>query len=375
MEKINYRRQTVETNKLLLDLENPRFGLKQAHSPEEALGLLVKRAKLSELWNSIISQGWMDLEPMVCIESEDSPGHFIVLEGNRRLASIKALLNPEILEKPFQSRVPTISEDLRNDLEQIDIVVVKDRRDVDAFIGFKHVNGPASWGSLPKAKFATSMYWRYIQDGEQRKAALDKVTNALGEPSASSILRIIVGFEVLEQAIDLEFVAREQVETEAFDFSHLYTMMPNPATRAFLGWGTDALNVGLVNSNPVPDDHVENLRLLIGWLFGTEGVSRVISAQGADRPKLQMILAHTAATETLINTGNFEQATAKAGLDVDSWRSRLIKSEEQAKTLLMDFPEIRSRLAEKNVQDAIKRCSTLKSTYKILIASLQTNED
>ena len=375
MEKINYQRLRVEPEKLRLDTDNPRFGLKQASSMEEALALLVKRAKLSELWNSITSQGWLDLEPMVCVESKDESGYFIVLEGNRRLASIKALLNPDVLEKPYRSRVPVISEVLRKQLERIEIVVVEGRRDVDAFIGFKHVNGPASWGSLPKAKFATSWYRRLVYGGEKNDEALDKITRALGETTGSSMLRIIVGYEVLEQAISLEFVTREQVEDSIFDFSHLYTMMPNPATRYFLGWGRDALNVGLVRSNPVPDDHIENLKYLIGWLFGTEGVPKIISAQGADRPKLQKVLAHNAATETLINTGNFEQAAAKAGLDVDSWRSRLIKSEEQAKGLLMDFSEIQSRLEEKHVQDAINRSSTLKSTYNTLLVSLKTDEN
>lgn len=375
MDKVIYRRLKVEPDKLLLDLENPRFGLKEASSLEEALVLLVKRAKLSELWTSITSQGWLDLEPMVCINAEDKSGYFIVLEGNRRLASIKALLNPDILEKPYSSRVPKISEDLRKELEQIEIVVVDDRRDVDAFIGFKHVNGPASWGSLPKAKFATSWYWRLVNAGEQNNEALAKVTNALGETSRSSMLRIIVGYEVLEQAMRHDFVTKDQVEASTFDFSHLYTMMPNPATRHFLGLGRDALNVGLVKLNPVPDNHVENLKFLIGWLFGTEEVSRIISAQGADRPKLQKILAHDAATETLIKSGNFDQAAAKAGLDVDSWRSRLIRSEVQARDLLIDFSEVQSRLEERHVQDAEKRCGIIKTTYNTLLISLKTNEN
>ena len=373
IQKIKYKPLLVETDNLLLDSDNPRFGLKQVSSREETFNLLVKRAKLDELWNSITSQGWLDLEPMVCIESENEPNNFIVLEGNRRLAAIKALLDPDILEKPYQSRVPIISEDLRKDIQRINIIVVNDRRDVDAFIGFKHVNGPASWGSLPKAKFATNMYQRLVRGGDEKSEALNKITKALGETSGSSMLIIILGYEVLDQAIELDFITREKIEATTFDFSHLYTMMPNPATRSFLGWGKDLLNVDLVKSNPVSENYIDNLRLLIGWLFGLNGVSRLIFAQSADRPKLQKVLAHTAATETLINTGNFEQAAAKADLDVDSWRSRLIRFEEQAKSLLVDFSEIQSRLDEEQIQDAVNRCSTLKSTYNTLIASLNTD--
>ena len=375
MEKITYQRQTVATDKLLIDLDNPRFGLKQASSRVEALALLVKRAKLDELWNSITSQGWLDLEPMVCIESDNKSGHFIVLEGNRRLAAIKAMIDPNILDERYRNRVPIISKDLRRDLRQINVIVVNNRRDVDAFIGFKHVNGPASWGSLPKAKFATGMYRRLVHGGEQKTEALNKITKALGETTNSAMLRKIVGYEVLEQAIELDFVSREQVEERNFDFSHLYTMMPNPATRSFLGWGKDPLNIDLMKSNPVSDNYIDNLRLLIGWLFGTEGISRVISAQGADRPKLQKILAHNAATETLINTGNFHQAAAKANLDVDSWRSHLIKNEEQTTNLLVDFPKIQSRLKKSQIKDAIDRCGTMKTTHSTLLTLLENNEN
>lgn len=276
IQKIKYKPLLVETDNLLLDSDNPRFGLKQVSSREETFNLLVKRAKLDELWNSITSQGWLDLEPMVCIESENEPNNFIVLEGNRRLAAIKALLDPDILEKPYQSRVPIISEDLRKDIQRINIIVVNDRRDVDAFIGFKHVNGPASWGSLPKAKFATNMYQRLVRGGDEKSEALNKITKALGETSGSSMLIIILGYEVLDQAIELDFITREKIEATTFDFSHLYTMMPNPATRSFLGWGKDLLNVDLVKSNPVSENYIDNLRLLIGWLFGLNGVSRLI---------------------------------------------------------------------------------------------------
>ena len=185
MEKITYQRQTVATDKLLIDLDNPRFGLKQASSRVEALALLVKRAKLDELWNSITSQGWLDLEPMVCIESDNKSGYFIVLEGNRRLAAIKTMIDPNILDERYRNRVPIISEDFRRDLQQINILVVGNRRDVDAFIGFKHVNGPASWGSLPKAKFATGMYRRLVHGGEQKTEALNKITKALVETTNS----------------------------------------------------------------------------------------------------------------------------------------------------------------------------------------------
>ncbi|QFT65961.1 ParB-like nuclease domain protein [Labrenzia sp. THAF35] len=371
--KLSYKRLPVKVENLFLDLENPRFGLKEVDDPNEALSMLVERANLRELWDSISSQGWLELEPMVCIkgEAEDT---YTVIEGNRRLAAIQTLRDPEILEARLRSRVPTLDKEIRDELNEIEIVVVDDRRDADAFIGFKHVNGPTSWGSLPKAKFASDMFERLVKQSKDPDAALKSVTDALGD-TTTSMLRMLVGFEVLEQAINENIIETEQIEGKSFDFSHLYTMMPNPATREFLGWGPNPLRADNIKPNPVSAENRSQLKYLIGWLFGTKDVERVIQAQGTDRPKLQKVLAHRAATETLIATGSLEHASTKAGLDVDAWRDRLIKAETQAKSLMNDLSDIQSRLLERDVQDSVERADNLKRTYNHISILLKSSDE
>ena len=372
--KLTFDRLPMKVDKLELDLENPRFGLTDVDEPNEALAMLAERANLKELWDSISSQGWLELEPMVCVKSQRD-GFYTVIEGNRRLAAILTLLNPSLLESRFRSRVPEIDADVRADLEEIEIVVVENRRDADAFIGFKHVNGPTSWGSLPKAKFASDMFNRLLQQGQDAEDALKSVTDALGD-TTTSMLRMLVGFEVLQQAIAEGIVEAEQVEGKSFDFSHLYTMMPNPATREYLGWGASPLRAVSIRPNPVDQTHLPELGNLMGWLFGTKEVQRVIERQGEDRPKLQKVLAHAAATETLVSTGSLEHASAKAGLDVDSWRTRLIKAETQARILLSDLSDVQSRLESREVEDSVERASSLKGTYNTILVALKTfNED
>jgi len=371
--KLTFDRLPMKVDKLELDLENPRFGLTDVNEPNEALAMLAERANLKELWDSISSQGWLELEPMVCVKSLRD-GYYTVIEGNRRLAAILTLLNPSLLESRLRSRVPEIDADVRADLEEIEIVVVENRRDADAFIGFKHVNGPTSWGSLPKAKFASDMFNRLLQQGQDAEDALKSVTDALGD-TTTSMLRMLVGFEVLQQAIAEGIVEAEQVEGKSFDFSHLYTMMPNPATREYLGWGASTLRAVSIRPNPVDQRHLPELGNLMGWLFGTKEVQRVIERQGEDRPKLQKVLAHAAATETLVSTGSLDHASAKAGLDVDSWRTRLIKAETQAKILLSDLSDVQSRLEPREVEDSVERASSLKGTYNTISVALKTFDE
>ncbi|MEL6883779.1 MAG: ParB N-terminal domain-containing protein [Pseudomonadota bacterium] len=371
--KLSFERIPVDVKKLELDTGNPRFGLRSVSENGEALSILVERANLKELWDSISSQGWLELEPMVCVKSSRD-GYYTVIEGNRRLAAILTLLDPELLESRFRSRIPEISDEIRQDLQEIEIVVVEDRRDADAFIGFKHVNGPTSWGSLPKAKFASDMFSRMLDQGRDPDDALKAVTDALGD-TTTSMLRMLVGFEVLEQAIREGIIEAEQVEGKSFDFSHLYTMMPNPATRKYLGWGESPLRAAFVKADPVEQDHIQQLENLMGWLFGTKQVERVIKSQGSDRPRLQKVLAHSAATETLVSTGSLEHASTKAGLDVDAWRDRLIKAETQAKTLMSDLSDIQARLEATQVNDAIERANTLKGTYNTILVALKTFDE
>lgn len=370
----DFDRDLVETGKLHLDLDNPRFGLRHAADFQEAFALLAERADLKELWDSIASQGWVSIEPLICIDGSEE-GHFIVIEGNRRLAALQTMLDPDLLEPRYHSKIPAVGDELRAQLASVEVVWVSDRRKADAFIGFKHVNGPASWGSLPKAKFANDMFIRSCVDGIDAKSAMTSVAEALGDTTVS-LLRMLVAYQVLEQSINEGFVESDQVEGKAFDFSHLYTMMPNPATRDYLGWGDAPLSADLIRENPVAPERLDHLEHLMGWLFGSKDQARVIKSQGADRPKLQKVLAHAAARETLIATRDLDQAAAKAGLDVRAWRDRLIKAEAGAKALLTDLGEVQARLEGGEVEDSIARSATLKATYNTMLASLKSyNED
>ena len=55
----------IELEQLLLDLENPRFGLIDAETPDDALAILAARSDLRELWNSINERGFERYEPLV----------------------------------------------------------------------------------------------------------------------------------------------------------------------------------------------------------------------------------------------------------------------------------------------------------------------
>ena len=374
-----FERVTAEPDDLLLDTDNPRFGLGRASSQDQALEMLVRSAKLKELWDSINSQGWIDFEPLVAL-SEKVDGKWVVIEGNRRVAAIQTLLEPERLIPSLAKRVPPITALAQKTLKAsgadkpLNLLLVDNRHDADAFIGFKHVNGPASWGSLAKAKFAQAMFGRLMEeDGDPDKSLL-AVQEALGDTNSTSIVRMIMAFKVFEQAIANDFLSEEKLADGVTGFSHLYTMMPNPASRKFLGLGEKAISASSIADDPVPLKSLENLNYMTGWLFGNEKADKVIKAQGTDRPKLQKVLAALGPRETLIATGDLDKSVAELGLDVDDWRNRLTKLEKQAKDLSTDLFDLQDDLEPDIATDAHRRAVAAERACKSIARSLEASK-
>ena len=301
---------------------------------------------------------------------------WVVIEGNRRVAALQTLFDPERLPPSLAKRVPLISPIARQSLEvkgrrkPISLLLVDKRHSADAFIGFKHVNGPASWGSLAKAKFAQAMFQRLAEEGQDRPSALSAVQQALGDTKSTSIVRMIMAFKVFQQAIHHDFISDDRLEDGVTGFSHLYTMMPNPASRVFLGLGETALSADSIMDNPVPQESHDNLNHMIGWLFGNDRTKKIIRAQGTDRPRLQKVLAVASARETLIATGDLEKAVAELGLDVDDWRNRLTKLEVQAKDLSTDLFNLQDSLDADIATDANRRAVAAERACKAISRTL-----
>ncbi|TAF77594.1 MAG: hypothetical protein EAZ53_02410 [Bacteroidetes bacterium] len=84
----------VLVSDLNLDPENPRLPERLKYAPEkEVLNWMLSDATLVDLMASIAENGFFSGEPILIVEEN---GKHVVVEGNRRLASIKLLANPEL---------------------------------------------------------------------------------------------------------------------------------------------------------------------------------------------------------------------------------------------------------------------------------------
>lgn len=94
--KVDYSKwktRSLSIENLKLDIKNPRFSYQSTKvmNQTEIIKYLVANHAVYELAKDIAINGYLlNEEPIVCKEGET----YVVLEGNRRVAACKILLNP-----------------------------------------------------------------------------------------------------------------------------------------------------------------------------------------------------------------------------------------------------------------------------------------
>ena len=109
----------VDPSKLLLDPNNPRFVTSQEeHIAEERItgpAVIVaasekmrqERFHVNDIVQSILTNGWQPIDA-IFVRMHLPTGHFLVLEGNRRVAAIQSLLAREDLPPSVRQALATI---------------------------------------------------------------------------------------------------------------------------------------------------------------------------------------------------------------------------------------------------------------------------
>ena len=162
MPRLKSMRVESEVGDLLLDLENPRTGT--VASQAEALEAIIKLNGL-HFRNMMLSIKENDLDPgdsFYVIADDDDETCNVVVDGNRRLAALKILNNPVLLEGTQLSDL--VKKRLREaagafiPIEPVNCVVFESREDANDWIERRHGKnlegeGRIAWGALESDRF------------------------------------------------------------------------------------------------------------------------------------------------------------------------------------------------------------------------------
>lgn len=298
---------TVPVDCLRLDRENPRLTGPTGHRNDEALvAELYESAELDELLQSMSSNGYLDIEPLVVMEGPEN-GELVVLEGNRRLATIRLLTQPDFVSRLRRETglsrltIPEIPDSLRPTFEQVTVYRVSDRTQARPLIGFKHINGTQKWNAYAKARFAANWY----RDSD---VGLDQIARAIGDRH-DTIKRMVSAIYVLEQAGKEGLFEVEDRFPAKFNFSHLYTALSRSQYMDYLGLASGWARYD-PEPNPVPADRMEELGQVLRWIYGyrPDGERNVVKKQNPDIKRLGEVLAKPEAIHELKVTASLDRA-------------------------------------------------------------------
>lgn len=299
-------RGEVPVDRLSFDTSNPRFTPdKQPQNTSDAaiIEYLDRTADLAELIQSIASSGYIDIEPMIVTPRDDK---LVVLEGNRRLAALKALSSSELAAEANVS-IPDVAQGVRATFEHVAAFKVAAMDEARTLIGFKHINGPQVWDAYAKARFAARWLDEEVAKGEAGISLTD-IANRMGDKH-DTLYRIVSALYVLEQAEELGLFSVSDRAKKNFSFSHLYTALTYTEYREFIGLPRADRSENPPRS-PVDSDHLDNLRRLLLWLYGSksQGVAPAIRTQAPDLSQLKQVLGHPMARRAMMERNDLREA-------------------------------------------------------------------
>ena len=311
----------ISTQNLLLDPENPRLPQDvQGKSQNDIIFALYKFFDTEELAYSMTENGYFDEEPLVAVPENlpiefegvsyedlkenqkyiefinNSETKFIVLEGNRRLSTIKLLLDDTLRNELKIKTFPTPESHILDDLQIIPVIIYPERKQVLPYLGVRHISGIKKWEPYAKARYVANM----VNAGN----SIDDIQKQVGDRT-NSARKIYLSYqliEVVKDEFDIDTTKAENL------FSYLLLATGQGGVKDFIGLDKKLQNVDL--SNPIPKDKLDNLKDLFSWLFGEKENEKlpVIQESRDITSKLSPVLRKENAVQILRETRNLDDA-------------------------------------------------------------------
>jgi hypothetical protein len=192
---------------LQLDHRNPRLGRGAAElEPRQIVQLLFLHDKALDIAESIATRGYFPNEPLLAIKEG---AHHVVVEGNRRLAALKALADPTVLEGALQRKLKSLAERITDTaaLKFVPVTVAPDRRATDRQIAGRHVGTPVlAWEAESRATFILTK----LEEGYTTAQLKDELGFSASDVQAARQTKAIAE---MTRALDLADDVKKKLES------------------------------------------------------------------------------------------------------------------------------------------------------------------
>ena len=229
----------IEPRFLRFDPENPRFFSDANDLTEiEVIRKMLDQEDLLKLVLSIGEKGYYEGEPLLVVPGSE-PTHFIVVEGNRRLAALK-LLTEATIRTQINSRAVNLAvdeADSRKKPTQIPCLKFEKREDTLEYLGYRHITGARPWGPLAKAKFL-----KQLDATLPKRLSTAARTRSLAKTIGSNpktVRDLLVSYNVYKLIEENNFFNIENLDRDTLEFGVFYTALRCGPILEYIGNPTD----------------------------------------------------------------------------------------------------------------------------------------
>jgi hypothetical protein len=284
---------------LLLDNKNPRLpdGFANASQPQ-LLALLAEDYSLVDVAQSIAENGYFSEEPLVTVK-HPTLKKWVVVEGNRRLASLLLLAEPAKAPKELRDRWKKIADAGKYAVTEVPTLLYATRREITPYLGFRHITGVLEWRPYQKGRYISQLV-------EDDKLGFAEIARLIGS-KPKTVREHYVSFTLVRQAKNAFNLDTDLVEES---FGILRRSLSDPNIRDFIGLDLDRKEQDL--AKPLKPANMRQLEEAFKWMFGTKSKLPVLK-DSRDLTKLGSVLANERAVAALRTSNDLTYAFELSG--------------------------------------------------------------
>ena len=306
---------------------------------------------------SLIANGYFDEEPIIIVPSSipsglsfeqfDNPDDlanelkkfvekgsikFTVIEGNRRVSTIKLLLDKVLREKvSVEKSYPTTDNDkILDDIRTIPCIIYSKREDVSTYLGVRHIAGLLKWEAFAKAAYINETIENEINKGTDDNEAVKKVQEIVGDRS-DSIRKQYVAYKLfLEARDDLGFDVAPLIN----NFSLVTVLYNSPGIREYMG--VQSYSKVNLKERVVLPEKLENFENVLTWIFGNskKGERPILTDSRNITNKLSYVVNNESARNYLIKYKDLDGAFEHTNGEKEFLSKNLSKAARSIQTSL-----------------------------------------
>lgn len=234
---ISWRTKSLSPTSLHLDNKNPRLGREySSRAPREIIQYLFEHDKAMEVAESIATRGYFPNEPLLAVKED---GRLVVVEGNRRLAALKALREPALLEGKYERQVERLARRILDPslIATVPVTVAPSRKETDRQIAGRHIGTAVrAWRAENRASFILDK----LAEGYDDDALRDELGFSVAEIQQARQTRAVAD---MARSLDLPDEVKAKLDAPtAKVFTTLERVFNSSVGREYLHVATDPVH-------------------------------------------------------------------------------------------------------------------------------------